>query len=116
VNDTSNQVLTAAVNRALEGTGLQATCSDSEITITDLRQPETGSFIGNWSGAGVGCLPAVVSRRHVGESRARNVGPKLVGGSPVTIRIRISGPSAGTLGRLTRKAVFPVSSCWAKAA
>jgi hypothetical protein len=45
VSDTRNQVLTSAVNRALEGTGLQATCSDSEITITDPRQPDKGSFI-----------------------------------------------------------------------
>jgi len=45
VNDVSNQVLTDAVNRALEGCGLQATCSGSDITITDPRQPEKGSFI-----------------------------------------------------------------------
>jgi hypothetical protein len=45
VSETRNQALTSAVNRALEGTGLQATCSDSEITITDPRQPDKGSFI-----------------------------------------------------------------------
>jgi hypothetical protein len=45
VNDTRDQVLTGAVSRALEGCGLQAACSDSEITITDPRQPEKGSFI-----------------------------------------------------------------------
>ena len=45
MSDTRNQVLTSAVNTALEGTGLQANCSDSEMTITDPRQPETGSFI-----------------------------------------------------------------------
>jgi hypothetical protein len=45
VSDTRNQVLPSAVNRALEGTGLQGTCSDSEITITDPRQPEKGRFI-----------------------------------------------------------------------
>jgi hypothetical protein len=37
MSDTRNQELIDAVNRALEGTGLQATCSDSEITITDPR-------------------------------------------------------------------------------
>jgi hypothetical protein len=40
-----NQVLTSAVNRALEGSGLQVIRSDSEITITDPRQPEAGSFV-----------------------------------------------------------------------
>jgi hypothetical protein len=45
VNDTRNQVLTGAVNRALEGSGLQVTCTDSEMTITDPRQPEKGPFI-----------------------------------------------------------------------
>jgi hypothetical protein len=45
MSDTRNQELIDAVTRALEGTGLQATCSDSEITITDPRQPEKGSFI-----------------------------------------------------------------------
>jgi hypothetical protein len=45
VSDTRNQVLTRAVSRALEGSGLQATCSGSEITITDPRQPEMGSFV-----------------------------------------------------------------------
>ena len=45
MSETRNQELTHAVNRALAGTGLQATCSDSEITITDPRQPEAGSFI-----------------------------------------------------------------------
>jgi hypothetical protein len=45
VSETYNQVLTGAVNQALEGCGLQAACSDSEITITDPRQPEKGSFV-----------------------------------------------------------------------
>jgi hypothetical protein len=50
VSDTRNQVLTGAVNRALEGCGLQTTCSDSQITITDPRQPEKGSFIVDYRG------------------------------------------------------------------
>lgn len=45
MSDTHNQVLVSAVSRALEVSGLQVTCSDSEITISDPRQPETGSFI-----------------------------------------------------------------------
>jgi hypothetical protein len=45
VSDTRHQVLTGAVSRALEGSGLQVTCSDSEMTITDPRRPEKGSFI-----------------------------------------------------------------------
>jgi hypothetical protein len=45
VNDTRNQVLTGAVRRALEGSGLQVSCSDPEMTITDPHQPEKGSFI-----------------------------------------------------------------------
>jgi hypothetical protein len=45
VSEMRNQVLTSAVNRALEGSGLQVIWSDSEITITDPRQPEAGSFI-----------------------------------------------------------------------
>jgi hypothetical protein len=45
VSDTHNQVLISAVSRALEVSGLQVICSDSEMTIIDPRQPETGSFI-----------------------------------------------------------------------
>jgi hypothetical protein len=45
VNDTRNQALTGAVSRALEGSGLEVTCSDSEVTITDPQQPEKGSLI-----------------------------------------------------------------------
>ena len=45
MNDTRNQVLTGAVSRALEGSGLEVTCSDSEMTITDPQQPEKGSLI-----------------------------------------------------------------------
>ena len=44
MNDTRNQELTRAVSRALEGSGLHLTWSDSEITITDRRQPDMGSF------------------------------------------------------------------------
>jgi hypothetical protein len=45
VSDTRNHVLTGAVNRALEGSGLQVTCSDTEMTISDRQQPEKGSVI-----------------------------------------------------------------------
>jgi hypothetical protein len=45
VSDTRNQVLAGAVTRALEGSGLQVTCSGSELTITDPREPDDGSFI-----------------------------------------------------------------------
>ena len=37
---TRNQVLEDAVNRALAGCGLRATCSGSEITMTDPLQAE----------------------------------------------------------------------------
>ena len=38
-----------AVSRALEGLGLEVTGSDREITITDPRLPERGSFIFDYS-------------------------------------------------------------------
>jgi len=44
VNDTPTQILAGAVSTALEGSGLQITCSGTEITITDPRDPEKGSF------------------------------------------------------------------------
>ncbi|HTZ24282.1 MAG TPA: hypothetical protein VMC83_09840 [Streptosporangiaceae bacterium] len=44
MSDTRNHELTRAVRRALECSGLHLTWSDSEITITDRRQPEMGSF------------------------------------------------------------------------
>jgi hypothetical protein len=40
-----NRVLEDAVNRALEGCGMRATCSGSEITMSDPLQAEKGSFI-----------------------------------------------------------------------
>lgn len=45
MSDTRNQVLAGAVSRALQGSGLQVTCSHSEMTITDPRQPDKGSII-----------------------------------------------------------------------
>jgi hypothetical protein len=45
VSDTHNHVLTGAVSRALEGSDLKVTCSDSEMTITDPHQPEKRSLI-----------------------------------------------------------------------
>jgi hypothetical protein len=45
VGETRDQVLEDAVNRALAGCGMQATCSGSEITMTDPLQAEKGSFI-----------------------------------------------------------------------
>jgi hypothetical protein len=45
VSDMRSQVLAAAVSKALEGSGLQLTWSDQEMTIADPRQPENGRFI-----------------------------------------------------------------------
>jgi hypothetical protein len=44
VSDTPTQVLAGAVCRALNGSGLQVTCSGSEIAVTDPREPGEGSF------------------------------------------------------------------------
>jgi hypothetical protein len=45
VSDERNSALIDAVNRALEGLGLEVTGSDREMTITDPRLPEKGCFI-----------------------------------------------------------------------
>jgi hypothetical protein len=44
VSDMPTQVLAGAVSTALEGSGLQVTCSGTEITITDPRDPDERSF------------------------------------------------------------------------
>lgn len=45
MSDERNPALIGAVNRALEGLGLEVTGSDREMTITDPRLPEKGCFI-----------------------------------------------------------------------
>ena len=44
MSDTPTQVLAGAVRRALKGSGLQVTCSGSEIAVTDPREPAERSF------------------------------------------------------------------------
>jgi hypothetical protein len=44
VSHTPTQVLAGAVRRALKGSGLQVTCSGSEIAVTDPREPGERSF------------------------------------------------------------------------
>jgi hypothetical protein len=49
VSDARSPGLIDAVNRALEGLGLEVTGSDREITIADPRLPEKGCFIFDYS-------------------------------------------------------------------
>ena len=44
MND-ARTALAGAISKELEGSALQVTCSDSEMTITDPRQPEKRSLI-----------------------------------------------------------------------
>jgi len=48
VND-ARTALAGAISKELEGSALQVTCSDSEMTITDPHQPEKGFFIFDYS-------------------------------------------------------------------
>jgi hypothetical protein len=49
VGDAHNPGLIGAVSKALEGSGLEVTSSDREMTITDPRLPEKGSFTFDYS-------------------------------------------------------------------
>jgi len=49
VTDEPNPALIDAVNRALEGLGLEVTGSNREMTIADPRLPEKGCFIFDYS-------------------------------------------------------------------